>query len=1391
MRRHTYIGLLAAMVLLAACDEQPEISILNKGELALTARTESSTKTVVTNETYVYWEPGDEIVVFAGDERSQFTTDLESPAATAIFKGSFSKDVSASDLWALYPYNTDATFDGAHFTTTIPTTQTARAGSFAKGMNISVAHSSGTDLQFYNVGGGLRFSVTEEGIKKVIFEGLNGETIAGTVAIGFEEGLPKVTGVSSGSQFITLIPPDGETFQTNTWYFIVAIPGSLEKGYKMRFYKTNDYARRVTEKAVTIVRSIYGSVAAADEGLTYEATTTKFPETEEEWEETEQRAKEIGPIITDIVSSSDYSDYLKQEETLVGIDGVLGAHVDPSSGAVSVLMKDSVWLYYFHGDEEASIPDFETEVSTKASKASHSKVLASNNESGVNADKKALILAPFFGNDSKRVKELLINAGFKEDNIIIKKGDDADILLFKGDHLRQYKYVYIITHGGTAYQKVPYDDDSWVSNQTCFLSGTSFSAHKALSLIATNKLRKDQIAIGYHENENSHESDRDYRFCMLPNFLDNFDFSGEKPYIVLGACMSDAINHNQRGSMVNAFLSKGVGAIGGYSASISSNVNSCLTTEILMLMSNGFSFQKASQYWKESQIVKDYCISGRNYRLYIDGVSENEVKSIDQSLYNFYPNSPDFYLVNPFPLLKDPQKMDSDSIRFSWKCDLKSFTEICSFQNYHEASASHYYRELIGVAEYDLYVDSFLVKTTSGSDDSAKQVTVEVPACGEHSWYVVGKLILDGNVEATYKSKIGHFTVDGGATTVCPSNQIWYTTTDGEIVIPSGDAYGANIISNTYENGKGIITFDDAIQKVSSSAFEDCSTLASITIPEGVTSIGQFAFRGCSSLSSIMIPESVNNIGYGTFIGCTDLTSITIPESVTSIGGYAFSSCSGLTSITIPDGVTSIEPSTFAGCTGLSSITIPDKVSSIGSDAFFYCSSLISIVIPEIVTSIGGGAFGRCSGLTSITIPDGITSIEPSTFAGCSGLLSISIPKGVTNIGRWAFSGCSGLSSITIPGDVSSIGEHAFGQCSGLTSVIISGGVKSIGEQAFISCDNLANVSIPGSVSSIGQSAFAHCGCLTSITIPKGVTSIGSSAFEDCSGLITITIPVGVTSIEPNTFRQCVSLSSFTIPEGVTSIGTCAFWGCGNMTSVSIPNSIKSIGLSAFSFCSSLISVKIPKGVSCIEQNTFAGCSSLSSITIPDSVTSISIYAFSGCSSLTSVTIPDSVTSLGSWAFEGCSSLVSVTVPDGMTTIGAYVFNGCSDLKSFTIPKGVTAIESYTFNNCSSMTSIKIPETVTSIGNYSFYSCKSLIAITIPDGVTSIGKFAFSECDSLSSVTILAIIPPVGSAGMFINANDFFDPNASPAPIYVPAGSVDAYKNSDYWKGYSDRIRSL
>ena len=270
MKKSLFLGM-AAIFSLMACTQR-EIVDIPDANMTLIARTESSaeSRTVVEGETHVYWEPGDMITVFSGTQQGVFTADLSEPSATAPFRG-YLGNGSDGGLWALFPASWNATFEDGRITTVLPSRQEAREGSFAWNMNLAIAHTTSNTLQFYNVGGGVRFSVQEEGIREVILQGLDGEVLAGKVELGFQDGVPAVLNVQEGRRSISLRAPYYGTFQKDTWYYFVTIPGALEKGFEMHFFKEDGHGSCAFEKSVTVKRSIYGTVTHADEGVSYAA----------------------------------------------------------------------------------------------------------------------------------------------------------------------------------------------------------------------------------------------------------------------------------------------------------------------------------------------------------------------------------------------------------------------------------------------------------------------------------------------------------------------------------------------------------------------------------------------------------------------------------------------------------------------------------------------------------------------------------------------------------------------------------------------------------------------------------------------------------------------------------------------------------------------------------------------------------------------------------------------------------------------------------------------------------------------------------------------------------------------------------------------------------------
>ena len=137
-----------------------------------------------------------------------------------------------------------------------------------------------------------------------------------------------------------------------------------------------------------------------------------------------------------------------------------------------------------------------------------------------------------------------------------------------------------------------------------------------------------------------------------------------------------------------------------------------------------------------------------------------------------------------------------------------------------------------------------------------------------------------------------------------------------------------------------------------------------------------------------------------------------------------------------------------------------------------------------------------------------------------------------------------------------------------------------------------------------------------------------------------------------------------------------------------------------------------------------------------------------------------------------------------MTNIGEGAFSGCRALTSVIIPSSVTSINENAFSYCRALTSVTIPSSVTSIGKSAFSDCSALTSITIPSGVTYIGNYTFYYCSALTSVTVEMITPPPIGVELFTGTH-------ADLVIYVPAGSVEAYKAANRWSTYANRIQAI
>ena len=182
----------------------------------------------------VHWSKGDALSVF--DDASscgghRFDGVVQSDASYAQFNGEVHDHFQ--QIYALYPYDASASFDGVNLVTNLPVSQTATVGSFANGAALSWGQANrqtiGSGLEMQNLCAVISFKMPSyvDGAQQVVVTSLDGKAIAGTATLKVSSGDFSVSGSSSVTVGVS-------SLAAGAAYYAVIAPGEYPSGFSFR-----------------------------------------------------------------------------------------------------------------------------------------------------------------------------------------------------------------------------------------------------------------------------------------------------------------------------------------------------------------------------------------------------------------------------------------------------------------------------------------------------------------------------------------------------------------------------------------------------------------------------------------------------------------------------------------------------------------------------------------------------------------------------------------------------------------------------------------------------------------------------------------------------------------------------------------------------------------------------------------------------------------------------------------------------------------------------------------------------------------------------------------------------------------------------------------------------
>ena len=613
------------------------------------------------------------------------------------------------------------------------------------------------------------------------------------------------------------------------------------------------------------------------------------------------------------------------------------------------------------------------------------------------------------------------------------------------------------------------------------------------------------------------------------------------------------------------------------------------------------------------------------------------------------------------------------------------------------------------------------------------------------------------------------------------------------------------------------------IRRIKNNAFQSCTNLTQARLASSVDYIESLAFNNCSSLKYVFCANDYikdsnyasncmpNNSGMVLLVSNTAKNTVERAKGISAFKkfatiyrnyeafDFAFTDGGYYVASNLPDekpnknrhGVfklVGLNSSNTEYAPTASSYTVDGYTYDLAEVTYNACESNSNLKTVDLsrlshLREIGDYAFKGCSALTTIKLNSSTSlGIRTEAFANCTSLTTLNLTSNVYDIYGSAVNGCSNLKTIT----VSTLNKHL---CD------VNGIVYSKDKTELVRCPPGHNTTIfnhssfPSTLKKIGLRAFATCKKIQMIHIPYGVKTI-EMCFQECTGLTTLQIPSSATDFGYAMWGDIPNLTYFyynfsTPPSGmpygpyssaprhtlyvpdeaIEAYKKATYWSTwkyikGGAFDVTTNDAMQTLRYTIHS-----------NKAETINGNSYAGRAML--VYAPDPTVYSQTYA-----------VPDHVTLANGKKYAvtainsnvcsgGMRASATLTLGANVDSIFSNAFRGKTMLKELKLNSKLTYIGVNAFYDCRIANDLALPYGFKKLSSGAFYN-NSFKRFLIPGSLISMGHTCLARNNYLEE---LVINDPYWARSTSWDLTKI----PTSCKLYVPVGSVEAYKNNEKW----------